>query len=117
MLNKLFSYGTLQFAEVQKQTFGRYLQTQVNQLAGFTLSQVEITDPHVLATSGERFHPIISFTGNPQDTVDGAIMLLTEQELSQADEYEVADYKRISANTVDGQQVWVYVEAATSEDG
>ena len=109
MENKLFTYGTLQFEQVQLDTFGRTLTTQPQSLLGFKLDQIEITDPDVLASSGERFHPIITYTGNDEDKVKGAIVLINDEELANADRYEVDDYKRVQATTEDGQQVWVYV--------
>ncbi|GAB5380461.1 MAG: gamma-glutamylcyclotransferase [Aliiglaciecola sp.] len=114
MNNKLFTYGTLQFEQVQLDTFGRTLSTQPQRLSGYRLDQVEITDPDVLASSGERFHPIITRTDNSEDKVDGAIVLINDEELANADRYEVDDYKRVQAKTEDGQAVWVYVSAVSS---
>lgn len=114
MEHKLFTYGTLQYEQVQLDTFGRKLTTQTQCIVGYRLSQVEITDPDVLASSGERFHPIITYTGDEQDTVDGAIVVLSDVELANADKYEVDDYKRVEAKTQDGQQVWAYVAASSA---
>jgi hypothetical protein len=61
---KLFSYSTLQQEAVQLATFGRKLQGSPDALSGFTLTMVEITDQHVIETSGEVMHPIVAFTGN-----------------------------------------------------
>lgn len=56
---RLFSYGTLQQANVQLSAFGRLLNGTPDALVGFKNELVEITDPDVLAKSGERFHPIV----------------------------------------------------------
>lgn len=109
MMNKLFSYGTLCYRQVQIDTFGRQLETNSAQLVGYAKSMIEITDPDVVASSGERFHPIISYTGDTSDIVDGAVMLITDDELAHADKYEVDDYHRVEANTIDQQKVWVYI--------
>lgn len=115
MYNKLFSYGTLRYSQVQKDTFGREFDTQPSQLVGYAKTLIEITDPEVLKSSGERFHPIISYTGVPSDKVDGAIMLVTDEELALADRYEVDDYHRVLADTIDGQKVWVYKAKQNTE--
>ena len=48
---KLFSYGTLQYEAVQLANFGRKLEGNKDQLPGFELSMLEITDPDVNATN------------------------------------------------------------------
>lgn len=60
---RLFSYGTLQQENVQLATFGRRLDGVADTLPGFERTMIEITDPEVLATSGERFHPIVRRCG------------------------------------------------------
>jgi hypothetical protein len=60
----LFSYGTLQNPQVQIATFGRRLAGHPDALPGFAMSAVEITDPGVIAASGQARHPIITATGD-----------------------------------------------------
>lgn len=65
---KLFSYGTLQYEAVQLANFGRKLEGNKDQLPGFELSMLEITDLDVIATSGEAFHPIaVAMDFSPQE--------------------------------------------------
>ena len=109
---KLFSYGTLQYEDVQMTNFGRLLDGEDDCLPGFQLSMIEITDPEVIAASGEAFHPIITFTGNPKDEVNGIVFDISSEELKQADSYEVSDYKRIEVKLASGVSTWVYVQAA-----
>ncbi|KTD82716.1 gamma-glutamylcyclotransferase family protein [Legionella waltersii] len=109
---KLFSYGTLRYESVQLANFGRKLNGIKDQLPGFELSMIEITDPEVLATSGESFHPIITPTGNSTDCVEGMVFDISSDELSRADSYEVSDYKRIEVKLASGISAWVYVSAA-----
>jgi hypothetical protein len=78
---KLFSYGTLQYESVQFANFGRRLEGSKDQLPGFKLSMIEITDPQVIATSGETFHPIITYTGNLKDCVDGMAFDISQLDL------------------------------------
>lgn len=110
----LFSYGTLQYPQVQLDTFGRLLASEDDAILGFRLEQVEITDPAVLASSGQRFHPIAVACDDPAKMVTGKVLRITPQELAKADQYEVADYQRVTANTQAGQQVQVYVAAANN---
>lgn len=110
---KLFSYGTLQYENVQLSNFGRKLEGRKDQLPGFELTMLEITDPDVIATSGEAFHPIITFTGKSTNCVDGMVFDISEEELRRADAYEVSDYKRIKVKLSSGISAWVYVNTAT----
>ena len=107
----LFSYGTLQLAEVQLAQFGRLLEGTDDAMPGFAQSMVEITDPEVLRKSGQRFHPIVTETGNPADSVAGKAFAITAAELAAADEYEVADYRRVLVRLASGRDAWVYVKA------
>ena len=113
---KLFSYGTLQYETVQLANFGRKLEGNKDQLPGFQLSMLEITDPDVVATSGEAFHPIISYTGNSINCVDGIVFDISAEELIRADFYEVSDYKRIKVKLSSGVSAWVYVNILTEVD-
>ena len=108
---RLFSYGTLQLENVQRETFGRLLDGSADALVGYARAMVEITDPQVLATSGERFHPIVSETGDPADSVAGTVFAVTQAELEAADTYEVSDYRRVLARLASGTDAWVYVKA------
>jgi gamma-glutamylcyclotransferase (GGCT)/AIG2-like uncharacterized protein YtfP len=110
MTERLFSYGTLQQENVQRATFGRVLKGQPDALVGFKQELVEITDPDVLAKSGERFHPIVTYSGNDTDRVPGMVFEITSAELAAADAYEVADYERIAVTLASGVGAWVYVQ-------
>ena len=85
---KLFSYGTLQQANVQLATFGRLLVGRPDTLLGYQLGEVAITDPYVIAKSGKTHHPMLIHTRNPHDKVKGVIFDITDDELDQADCYE-----------------------------
>ncbi|WP_159011583.1 gamma-glutamylcyclotransferase family protein [Bradyrhizobium sp. S69] len=107
----LFSYGTLQQDEVQLSSFGRLLDGQEDAMVGYRQSLVEITEPEVIRTSGKRFHPIVEASDNPGDEVKGKVFRITDTELKAADDYEVADYKRIQVLLRSGNSAWVYVRA------
>lgn len=107
----LFSYGTLQQEEVQISTFARKLIGHADELVGFKQSFVKIDDPKVVATSGKTHHPIVKFTGKSNDRVAGTVFEITDAELANADNYEVAAYKRVGADLASGTHAWVYVDA------
>ncbi len=108
---RLFSYGTLQLESVQMASFGRLLEGAPDTLPGYRRDMIEITDPEVLKTSGERFHPVVSTSGKPADEVAGRVFAITPEELAAADLYEVSDYKRIEVVLKSGLTAWVYVGA------
>lgn len=112
---KLFSYGTLQYEAVQISTFGRKLKGVPDVLSGYCLSQLAIIDSTVVETSGTATHPILLPTGNDSDKVTGVVFDISPEELRQADEYEVKDYKRICVQLCSGTHAWVYVSAKISE--
>ncbi|MFJ6326122.1 MULTISPECIES: gamma-glutamylcyclotransferase family protein [Hyphomicrobiales] len=107
----LFSYGTLQLENVQMSSFGRLLTGRPDAMPGFRKEMVEITDPDVLAKSGERFHPIVILSDSYGDAIAGTVFDITAAELEAADAYEVSDYKRIEVVLASGTKAWVYVKA------
>jgi hypothetical protein len=107
----LFSYGTLQQADVQRATFGRLLSGQADALPGFAQSLVAIDDPQVVATSGKTHHPIVRHSGDPADRVAGTVFEISDHELARADDYEVDAYRRVAVTLASGLQAWVYVDA------
>lgn len=105
----LFSYGTLQKEEVQTETFGRILAGEKDILVGYKLEMLEITDPEVLRKSNQNYHPILVFSGYAEDEVEGVLFKVTDEEILQADEYEVDDYKRIETVFKSGKEGFIYV--------
>lgn len=95
----------------QKETFGRLLTGSKDILLGYVLSEVKIKDMDVIQKSGTDIHPILRFTGNQSDEVQGTIFEITPDELQQADEYEVEEYARTQAHFKSGNTAWVYAAA------
>jgi gamma-glutamylcyclotransferase (GGCT)/AIG2-like uncharacterized protein YtfP len=111
MSELLFSYGTLQLEKVQIESFGRKLKGRQASLSGYKLEQVSITDPLVLSRSEKAQHPI-AVPGKPGiDFIQGTLFEVTKEELLQADEYEVSDYKRVSVHLPSGETAWIYIRA------
>lgn len=105
----LFTYGSLQDAEVQLDTFGRLLAGERDALRGYTIDYAEIDDARVAEVSGLSVHPILRRTGNAIDTVVGTVVHITSDELDAADEYEVSLYRRVRVPLASGHEAWVYV--------
>lgn len=108
----LFTYGTLQMADVQLDTFGRLVDGEADALPGYRLEWTDVGDERVAQLSGLDAHPILRHTGDPHDRVFGRVLHVTPDELDAADECEVALYRRRSLRLVSGIQAWVYVAAA-----
>lgn len=109
LTESLFSYGTLQNESVQLCTFGRTLEGYPDTLVGYKLEMIEIRDKDVIVSSGTAYHPIIKHTSDYSDTIKGTVFNITKEELKQADDYEVDDYKRILVQLQSGNNAWVYV--------
>jgi len=105
----LFTYGTLQYAEVQLDTFGRLVAGEPDVLPGYTIDYVEIEDQRVVELSGASVHPVLRETGNAVDKVMGSVLHLTADEVDAADEYEVSLYRRVRVTLGSGRVAWVYV--------
>jgi len=116
-IEKLFSYGTLQYEAVQLTNFGRKLAGTIDTLSKFELSELKITDADVIASSGEDIHPIVIYTGDDTDKVEGMVFDVNSEELKQADNYEVSDYKRIKVKLDSGVSAWAYVHVMNTYDG
>lgn len=109
---KLFVYGTLRYAAVQRSTFGRLIGGAPDVLPGYTITMVTINDPHVVTLSKESVHPMLHRSKNESDEVQGMVLDLTVEELAQADSYEVETYKRTKVKLQSGIDAWAYVSAA-----
>ena len=104
----LFSYGTLQYKNVQIASFGRELRGDCDVLPGYTRRLIPIPDPAVVAAIGETHYA--NAEPDPNDTVAGTVFEITEAELAAADRYEEpAHYRRIAVALQSGTQAWVYV--------
>ncbi|QFT56534.1 gamma-glutamylcyclotransferase family protein [Microbulbifer sp. THAF38] len=110
-MERLFSYGTLQQENVQLETFGRKLKGSGDILIGYQLSEIRIIDPQVIQTSGKEFHPILKYTGNFSDEVEGTVFEISAEELAQSDAYEVDAYQRVAAKLKSCTKAWIYAEA------
>ncbi|WP_308800001.1 gamma-glutamylcyclotransferase family protein [Agromyces silvae] len=104
----MFSYGTLQQADVQRALYGRAVPTVVDALPGYRIDWLQITDAEVLRMSGSDRHPILR-RGSAGSRVEGAYLELSEAELAATDAYEVDDYVRRTVTLASGVQAFVYL--------
>lgn len=111
MAEFLFSYGTLQLQKVQLESFGRILAGNEDALSGYKLEQLEIKDEKVLVQSEQPVHPVAIPTGITSDKIHGLVFELSTEEILKADEYEVADYKRVAVRLDSGKTAWIYISA------
>jgi gamma-glutamylcyclotransferase (GGCT)/AIG2-like uncharacterized protein YtfP len=111
----LFSYGTLRQPEVQLATFGRELDGRPDEIIGFEVDWITITDQHVITTSGSDRHPVLKPTLRTDAAVEGTVLALSSDDLVAADEYEVADYRRTRVPLRSGRHAWVYVFATATD--
>src|SRR4051794_15559782 len=81
----LFSYGTLQYKKVQIANFGRELTGREDALPGYTRGRVPISEPEVVASSGESYYANAVPSSNPEDAVSGTVFEVTEEDLAAAD--------------------------------
>ena len=110
MEHLLFSYGTLQLENVQLETYGRKLTGYKDTLEHYKLEQLEIKDSRVLARSNREFHPIAVKSNNDNDSIEGVVLEITEEELIETDKYEVSDYTRVLETLKSGKKAWVYIK-------
>lgn len=96
----LFTYGTLQDTQVQHYVFGRVVKGQPDKLPKFQWFENAVYDRY----------PLVKFTGNPNDFVEGMVYKITEEELQVCDVYETSAYTRKVVSLASGVEAWVYVE-------
>ena len=110
-MEPLFSYGTLQYAGVQMEQFGRLLHGTADVLGGFRIGRIAIGDPEVVRQSGESHHPALVASDDPAHQIAGVVFEISSGELSAADEYEAGEYARQRVTLASGREAWVYVAA------
>ena len=115
MKEYLFSYGTLQKQEVQRDLFGRILQGETDILGGYKISSIEIKDETFLSKGEEKCQQTLVISKDKNDQVKGTVFEITEEELHLADKYEPDNYTRIKIDLESGKEAWIYVAVETSK--
>ena len=109
-LHRIFSFGTLLDAQVQRHLFGAQVPTQRAELPGHGLTEVRIEDPEVIAASGLDVHRGLARVEGR--AVSGGLLELDDAQLAACDAYEVSAYARRRVLLGDGSQAWAYVDAS-----
>ncbi len=109
MKENLFSYGTLQKERVQLKLFGRLLNASKDRLKGYKLSSIEIKDKTFLSKGEQNIQLTLIPSNNKNDTIEGTVLDISEEELLLADNYEPDNYKRVEVELASGRKAWVYM--------
>lgn len=108
MTHLLFSYGTLRLPRVQQTLFGGPVPTHEDAIVGYEVADLHMPDPQVVRLSGASTHPILRPSSNPDSSVPGAVLELTDEQLQRADDYEVSAYVRTKVHLASGREAWAY---------
>ena len=95
----LFSYGTLQDGDIQKELFHRQLMGSPDLLLGFELSQNKVYGKY----------PVISKAPGITSGISGMAYEISPRELVQVDAYEGEEYSRITVKLQTDKKAWVYI--------
>ncbi|HSE61405.1 MAG TPA: gamma-glutamylcyclotransferase family protein [Candidatus Saccharimonadales bacterium] len=96
-MERLFTYGTLQDPEVQKQVFGRVADMHSDALKGYRKSVIKLKG---------KVYPIAVYDAS--SLIEGMTLEATQEEILMMDKYETSAYKRIEVTLASGQRAWVY---------
>lgn len=107
-MHRLFSYGTLQLPQVQRDVFGAEIAGEADALPGYVLDEIRIGDPRVVGLSGVEVHKIARATGNAADRVPGMVFTIDDAQLARADAYEGETYVRVEVTLASGARAWLY---------
>lgn len=99
-MERVFTYGTLQYADVQQYLLGRCLDMQPDHLQGFRAESIHL---------GRRRYPIA--VPDPHQCIHGQVVHVRPQELGILDHYETAAYERIQVTLASGCRAWVYTKS------
>jgi len=105
MTERLFVYGTLKNARIQKVVFGRSEPGEPDELVGFSLSSLKM---------GSLTCPVV--VSDPSSSVMGIVISVTPEELRRIDRYETEAYMRVRVTLKSGINTWVYIENREYKD-
>ncbi|MDX2065106.1 MAG: gamma-glutamylcyclotransferase family protein [Fimbriimonadaceae bacterium] len=108
-MHRLFVYGTLRDADVQRALWAREAPLVPAELPGYRVDSLRIQNDIVVRLSGISTHRILVADPDAKTPVSGYVIELDDRELGITDHYEGSEYRRVSATLTDGSRVWVYV--------
>lgn len=109
MKQYLFSYGLLQEEKIQMKLFGKRLHGSADELRGYKVITIEITDETFLSTGEDKFQRTLVYSKNDNDIVKGTALEMTEKELLLSDKFEPVVYRRTQVILKSGKQAWIYI--------
>lgn len=98
----LFSYGTLQFQNIQLALYKRNPDFFSDSISGYSIISISL--------GGEKYPALIP-SNNSSTLIKGNVYNITEDELAITDEYEGDAYKRILQKLASGKEAWLYILA------
>ena len=104
-MEPLFSYGTLQRAQVQRAVFGRTVAMTPDTLAGYRVGSLRYGQG-----DGAPTYKVLEPDASAP-LVPGVLLDLSPAELAAADAYEGHGYRRTTATFGSGRTGWVYIRA------
>jgi gamma-glutamylcyclotransferase (GGCT)/AIG2-like uncharacterized protein YtfP len=105
----LFAYGSLQQESVQLYAFGRLLEGEPDELAGYALTVIDVEEADPVGEAGTAQYKNVAFNGRSESVVTGTVFAITDAELDAADRYEEpAAYTRQVVTLASGKAAWVY---------
>lgn len=94
-MENLFIYGTLHDPDVQMRLLGRTVTGIPTVLLNYTRN-IDLFPPYPVAIADE------------EESINGWLLHITQEELLKLDEYEGENYIRIRVKLETGMQAWVY---------
>ena len=104
-MQKLFTYGTLQYKTVQIMVFKRVAELTADTLEDYSKEEIVFgtgaTYPIIIPQAGSR--------------VQGYVIEVSDDELALIDRYETSAYRRIQVTLKSGSVAWVYCQPTNSD--
>lgn len=97
-MEKIFSYGTLMFSDIQQKLFRRIILGEKDILKGYRKISINIDN---------EIYPAIVY--DQKSEVRGFVLEVTSDELLKTDIYEGEEYLRKKVTLISGLEAWVYV--------
>lgn len=102
-MHKVFTYGTLQELNIQRELFGRLLKGSPDKLKGY--------QKETILLDGRTYPILVPDNTHTPSVINGVCYNLTNEDLYCCDVYEGLEYKRIEVILDSGTLAWVYVSA------
>ena len=99
---------TLQKDEVHLTLFGKILTGSRDTLRGYKISSIEIDDESFLSRGEEKNQFTAIASDEEDDSIDGTVFEILEEDLLLADKYEPDGFGRVEVELESGKRAWMY---------